>query len=71
MKIQKKYLVLFGIGMILTPVAVKEAFEVRQAFEFGGEWLLIALFPMMGLVVDSFKELYEESKKANQGGNLN
>lgn len=65
MKIQKKYLVLFGIGMILTPGAVKEAFEARQALHFGGEWLLVVLFPMLGLVVDSFKELYKESKKAN------
>lgn len=65
MKIQKKYLVLLGIGIILTPGAVKEAFEARQAFEFGGEWLLIALFPVMGLVVDSLKESYKESKKAN------
>lgn len=52
-----KYVVLVAIAFLLTPSAVDAAFEARQAIHFGGEWLLIPLAMLIGLVVDSLKEL--------------
>ena len=55
-----KYLFLIAIGVILTPTAIQEAFETRQAFYIGGEWLLIPLFILSGVLVDSFKGMVRE-----------
>lgn len=62
-KSRKKYLVLIAIAFLLTPSAVDAAFEVRQALHFGGEWLLVPLAVLVGLVIDSFKELLNEVQK--------
>lgn len=60
---RKKYIFLIVIAFLLTPRAVEAAFEARQAIHFGGEWLLIPLAMLIGLVVDSFKTLIKEVQK--------
>ena len=62
-KSRKKYIVLIAIAFLLTPSVVEAAFEARQAFHFGGEWLLVPLAVLIGLVVDSFKDLIKEIDK--------
>lgn len=62
-KSRKKYIVLIAIAFLLTPSAVDAAFEARQAMHFGGEWLLVPFFILVGLVVDSFKEIFKEAQK--------
>lgn len=62
-KSRKKYIVLIAIAFLLTPSSVDAAFEARQAFHFGGEWLLVPFFILVGLVVDSFKEMFKEAQK--------
>ena len=62
-KSRKKYIFLIVIAFLLTPISVQEAYEMRQAMHFGGEWLLVPLFILVGLVVDSFKELIKEVQK--------
>lgn len=59
-----KYLFLIALGVILTPTAIQEAFETRQAFYIGGEWLIIPLFLLSCLVVDSFKGFYRDFKRS-------
>lgn len=61
---RKKYIALIAIAFLLTPSAVDAAFEARQAFHFGSEWLLVPLAVLMGLVVDSFKASYIEYKRS-------
>lgn len=63
-KSRKKYIVLIAIAFLLTPSAVDAAFEARQAMHFGGEWLLVPLAILIGLVVDSLKEMVKEAQKA-------
>lgn len=63
-KSRKKYIVLIVIAFLLTPTVVSEAYEMRQALHFGGEWLLVPLAIVVGLVIDSFKELIKEAQKA-------
>ena len=63
-RISKKYIVLIAISILLTPNAVEAAYEARQALHFGGEWLLVPLAVLMGLVVDSFKASYIEYKRS-------
>ena len=62
-KSRKKYIVLIAIAFLLTPSAADAAFEARQAFHFGSEWLLVPFFILIGLVVDSFKEMFKEAQK--------
>ena len=61
-KSRKKYIVLIAIAFLLTPIAIDSAYEMRQALHFGGEWLLVPLAMLIGLVVDSFKELLNEGQ---------
>lgn len=63
-KSRKKYIFLIAIAFLLTPSAVDAAFEARQAMHFGGEWLLVTLAMLIGLVVDSFIEMVKEAQKA-------
>lgn len=63
-KSRKKYIFLIVIAFLLTPGAVDVAFESRQSMHFGGEWLLVPFFVLIGLVVDSFKEMVKEAQKA-------
>ncbi len=63
-RISKQYMVLIAVSILLTPNAVKAAYEARQALHFGGEWLLVPLAVLMGLVVDSFKASYIEYKRS-------
>ena len=63
-RISKKYIVLIAISILLTPNAVEAAYEARQALHFGGEWLLVPLAVLMGLVADSFKASYIEYKRS-------
>ena len=58
-----KYVVLIAVAFLLTPSAVEAAFEARQAMHFGSEWLLVPFFILIGLVVDSFKEMLKEDKE--------
>lgn len=60
---RKKYIVLVAIAFLLTPSSVDMTFKARQAMHFGGEWLLVPLAVLVGLVVDSFKELLNEEQK--------
>lgn len=62
-RISKKYIVLIAISILLTPNAVEAAYEARQALHFGGEWLLVPLAVLMGLVADSFKDIIKEVQK--------
>lgn len=62
-KCRKKYIFLIVIAFLLTPSAVDAAFKARQVLHFGGEWLLIPLAMLIGLVVDSFRELIKEGNK--------
>lgn len=65
-KSRKKYIVLIAIAFLLTPSAVDAAFEARQAMHFGGEWLLVPFFILIGLVVDSLKEMINEARKQQE-----
>ncbi len=65
-RINKKYIVLITISILLTPNAVEAAYQARQAFHFGGEWLLVPLAVLMGLVADSFKDLIKEVENNNE-----
>lgn len=58
-----KYVLLVAIAFLLTPSAVGAAFEARQALHFGGEWLLVPLAVLIGLVIDSFKDMLRETSK--------
>ena len=60
---RKKYIFLISIAFLLTPSAVDSAYEMRQAMHFGGEWLLVPLAMLIGLVVDSFKEMIKEDEE--------
>lgn len=62
-KNRKKYIILIAIAFLLTPSAVDAAYEARQAMHFGGEWLLVPLAMLIGLVVDGFKEMAKEAQK--------
>lgn len=62
-KSRRKYVVLIAVAFLLTPGAVDAAFEARQAMHFGGEWLLVPLAILSGLVVDSFKEMIKEDEE--------
>ena len=62
-RISKKYIVLITVSILLTPSAVEAAYQARQAFHFGGEWLLIPLAVLMGLVADTFKEIINKVKE--------
>lgn len=62
-KSRKKYIVLIAIAFLITPSAVKAAFEAREALHFGGEWLLVPLAMLIGLVVNSFKDIVKEAQK--------
>ena len=64
MKIKKRYLMLFMIAVLLAPVAAEHAYEMRQAFHVGGEWLLIVLFPLLGVLGDSVKGLWNDFKRS-------
>ncbi len=65
-KIEGKYIVLIAIAILLTPSAVKAAYEARQALHFGGEWLLVPFAVLMGLLVDSFKDIIQEVQNHNE-----
>lgn len=65
-RISKKYIVLIAISILLTPNAVEAAHKARQALYFGGEWLLVPLAVLMGLVVDSFKDIIKEVQNHNE-----
>lgn len=56
----RKYLIAIIIGILFTPSAVSYAVEQRQYFAIGSEWLLIPLFLLVSLTLDSMKELYRE-----------
>lgn len=62
-KVGGKYIVLITVSILLTPSAVEAAYQARQAFHFGGEWLLVPLAVLIGLVVDSFKDIIKEVQK--------
>ncbi len=62
-RISKKYIVLITISILLTPSAVEAAYQARQAFHFGGEWLLVPLAVLMGLVAGTFKEIINKVKE--------
>ena len=62
-KSRKKYIFLIAIAFLLTPSAVDAAFEARQAMHFGSEWLLVPFFILIGLAIDSFKEIIKEENK--------
>lgn len=62
-KIGGKYIVLITVSILITPNAIEAAYQARQAFHFGGEWLLVPLAVLMGLVVDSFKDIIKEVQK--------
>lgn len=61
---RKKYIVLIAVAFLLTPSAVDAAFEARQALHFGGEWLLVPLALLIGLVIDGFKDLYRDFERS-------
>lgn len=52
-----KYIVLISIAFLMTPALIDVGYETRQAFAPGGEWLLVPVAILMGLVVDKFKEI--------------
>ena len=62
-KIGGKYIVLIAVSILLTPNAVKAAYEMREGFYIGGEWLLVPVAVLIGLVVDSFKDIIKEVQK--------
>ena len=69
-KVSKKYVIAILIGIVLTPTAVSQAYEIREGFYIGGEWLIIPLFILVLLVWDNFKlfvkEIQDEAwKKSN------
>ena len=69
-KVSKKYVIAILIGIVLTPSAVNQAYEMREGFYIGGEWLIVPLFILVLLVWDNFKlfvkEIQDEAwKKSN------
>lgn len=60
---RKKYLILIVVAFLATPYAVDTAYEMRQAIHFGGEWLLVPLAVLIGLAIDSFKDIIKEEQK--------
>ena len=65
-RISKQYMVLIVISILLTPNAVKAAYEMREGFYIGGEWFLVPVAVLMGLVADSFKDLIKEVENNNE-----
>lgn len=61
---RKKYVVLIAVAFLLTPSAAETAFEARQSLQFGGEWLLVPLAILVGLVSDSFKAFYIDFQRS-------
>ena len=62
-KSRKKYIFLIAIAFLLTPSAIDAAYAARQAIHYGGEWLLVPLAILIGLVVDSFKLLLNDEQE--------
>lgn len=62
-KSRKKYIFLIVIAVLLTPSAVDSAYGMRQALHFGGEWLLVPFAVLIGLAIDSFKDIIKEEQK--------
>ena len=62
---KKKYVILIAIALILTPGAVVAAREFRDGFYIGGEWLLIPLAILIGLLIDSSKDFFLAAKEVN------
>lgn len=52
----KKYLLLLAVGALILPIGITEAFEQRQAFFIGGEWLLLIIPGLIRVGIDSVKE---------------
>ena len=50
------------VSVILTPAAVRHAYEVRGGWAFGGEWLLIPLGLMVAWFVLSLPEMRRRGK---------
>ncbi len=59
-KVSKKYVIAIFVGIVLTPSAVSQAYEMREGFYIGGEWLLIPLFILALLAWENFKLLVKE-----------
>lgn len=58
-----KYIVIIAVAFLLTPIAVEQAYEARQALHFGGEWLLVPLGILLSVLYDSFVDfisIYKE-----------
>ncbi len=43
-----KYVVLTGLGMMITSSLVPQMYEVRGMFAIGGEWLIVPLLLLCG-----------------------
>ena len=60
-----KYVYLIVAAILLTPTAVAGAREFRDGFYIGGEWLLIPLAILIGLLIDSSKDFFLAAKEVN------
>jgi stage V sporulation protein SpoVS len=49
------YVIAFGVGLILTPVAIRSAYAARGYFAVGGEYLVLPLALLTAMLIDELK----------------
>ncbi len=49
------YVIAFGIGLVLTPIAIRAAYAARRYFAVGGEYFLIPLALLIAVLIDELK----------------
>ncbi len=57
------YVTAFGVGLMLTPFAIRAAYAARGYFAVGGEYLVLPIALLIAGLIDSIKETLDEIKK--------
>lgn len=57
------YIMAFGIGLVLTPIAIRSAYAARGYFDIGGEYLVLPLALLIAALINEVKETLDEIKK--------
>jgi hypothetical protein len=58
------YVIAFGVGLILTPVAIRSAYTARGYFAIGGEYLVLPLALLVAGLINEAKTIKKTLKKA-------
>lgn len=56
----KAYVIALGIGLILTPFAIRFAYMERGYFAIGGEWFVLPLILLAAVLRKEIKEFIKE-----------